>query len=810
MKKILLALIFAFITLTAFGQTLNMSINGKVEHMPNDLDAKVYYPVKDWNDNLCALIKVRTTNELSSPLVLDVGGIGLKERREMENGEIWFYVPYQAKNLKFTCKGYTDVPPVSVQLQAGAVYIVNLITDAALQVVHNAVLSTNYMKLSVNEPNATLRLGKSKDYELIYTVLDGTFFSKLLNYGTYYYRIEHPLYEPAEGTITLGANTPTVNVNLRPTYGLLTISSTPSGAKVFIDNKEVGKTPCSLDTKFPKGDLKIMLQYADYYPLMETVNIHGNGERQTSHFSLVPQFGTVTCLTDDIEAEIWVDDEFKGKGSWTGQLSSISQHKLEAKRAGHQSQSIAFSVKDGETITMRISPPIPLYGTLNIESTPPEAAIRIDGKDAGTSPMMTQVISGSHTIELSKNGYQSVSFSVTVEHNKTTNVNRTLAQSADQNNYSNTTSTPIASTGEGASSDRALILFYQGKEAYYAEKYSEAFRYLSEAAEMGHPSAQYLLGQCYSYGYGVAKNDIKHREWHQKAADQGHSDAQFSIALAYRYGTSGYHQNREKAIEWYTKAAEGGHSYSIKSLIDYGATPAYYLVKYREGDDANNDSKAFKLFMESAKSGYVAALYEVGYCYYYGKGVKEDGDKATSWYLKAAEKGHCRSQHIIGTYYRNGWGGMPKDREKAIYWHRLATMGDDVTYAALSVKALIEMGVLSSSGTAKASSASSSSRTETSDNPKTLYSQGLSYKSQNKDTQAFECFKKAAEMGHTRAQYELALCYKDGKGVSKNETETGKWLQKAADGGDYDAMDYLAIGYIILAFVILENWCCIK
>ena len=61
MRNVAISLLVLLISLTAFGQTLNMSINGKVEHIPNHLDAKVYYPVKDWNDNLCALIKVRTT-----------------------------------------------------------------------------------------------------------------------------------------------------------------------------------------------------------------------------------------------------------------------------------------------------------------------------------------------------------------------------------------------------------------------------------------------------------------------------------------------------------------------------------------------------------------------------------------------------------------------------------------------------------------------------------------------------------------------------------------------------------------------------
>ena len=41
--------------------------------------------------------------------------------------------------------------------------------------------------------------------------------------------------------------------------------------------------------------------------------------------------------------------------------------------------------------------------------------------------------------------------------------------------------------------------------------------------------------------------------------------------------------------------------------------------------------------------------------------------------------------------------------------------------------------------------------------------------------------KKSAEQGFPDAQYLLALCYNEGKGVKKNKQQTIYWLNKACD-----------------------------
>jgi hypothetical protein len=66
----------------------------------------------------------------------------------------------------------------------------------------------------------------------------------------------------------------------------------------------------------------------------------------------------------------------------------------------------------------------------------------------------------------------------------------------------------------------------------------------------------------------------------------------------------------------------------------------------------------------------------------------------------------------------------------------------------------------------------------------------------NKDYKtAFAEFKKDAEKGDAKAQYNLAVMYRDGLGVQKNRAETMKWYQKAADQGHSLAQYNLGVSY---------------
>ena len=59
------------------------------------------------------------------------------------------------------------------------------------------------------------------------------------------------------------------------------------------------------------------------------------------------------------------------------------------------------------------------------------------------------------------------------------------------------------------------------------------------------------------------------------------------------------------------------------------------------------------------------------------------------------------------------------------------------------------------------------------------------------DAEAVKWYRKAAEQGHTQAQFYLGNMYDKGRGVSEDKAEALNWWRKAAEQGHEDAKLWL-------------------
>lgn len=74
-----------------------------------------------------------------------------------------------------------------------------------------------------------------------------------------------------------------------------------------------------------------------------------------------------------------------------------------------------------------------------------------------------------------------------------------------------------ASTNEPERSTR----FQEGREAYLAGDYGEAFERLIVEAEEGNAEAQYTIGYMYYEGQGVSRDEDRALTWIRRAAENG-------------------------------------------------------------------------------------------------------------------------------------------------------------------------------------------------------------------------------------------------------------------------------------------------
>lgn len=430
--KIKRILIFLSLLLPSFlcpAQDLSMSSDGRIVYEPTDIDARVNYPVRDFNDRLCALIKVTVVGELKHELTLDLGTtmqfIERKDRQEI--GEVWFYIPAGARRMTFKCSGYKPIEIMDVPaFQPGSVYRITITAESKGTYVTNAMVNSNYLKVKLPE-GTRFSIGRTREYELSSEILSSGDFSMRLDFGEYYYRAENGLYETAEGTLTVDDNSEVRTIEMTPAYSYLDIRTEPAGASVFVDGELVGTSPVSIQDKLRRGTVSVTAQKEMYYPEEISYSVPGDTKRHTVTVTLSPQFGTVVCRCDDPEAELWIDNQKVGTGTWTGQLSSRSSHYLEARKKGHLSRSVNFDVVEGGTVTQTIGSPEPLYGSIEVLSEPSGAVVKVDGRQVGTTPfILNEVLIEDHRIEVSKDGYEPYTATFTLSHNQHLPLNYTL------------------------------------------------------------------------------------------------------------------------------------------------------------------------------------------------------------------------------------------------------------------------------------------------------------------------------------------------------------------------------------------------
>lgn len=115
---------------------------------------------------------------------------------------------------------------------------------------------------------------------------------------------------------------------------------------------------------------------------------------------------------------------------------------------------------------------------------------------------------------------------------------------------------------------------------------------------------------------------------------------------------------------------------------------------------------------------------------------------------EAAEQGDVDAQYMLGDFYANG-EGVKQDYEKAIEWIKKAADQGHIM-AKLQLKVL------------QKSQKNSSTKAENA-------------------VKAVECHQKAAAQEDAATQFNLGVCYEEGKEVAQDYAKAVEWYRKAAD-----------------------------
>lgn len=217
------------------------------------------------------------------------------------------------------------------------------------------------------------------------------------------------------------------NPTPKPTHQYLTFQISPPNASLEVNDQSWNVEADGSAMQFVSfGTYRYKVKAPDYFAQEGTVTVDDPDNASLVRVELKPNFATVT-LTVDANAEIWVNGQKKGIRTWTGALGS-GTYNMECKMANHetsQSTQTITAKMDGQTISLPA--PKPIYGSLNVESTPNFCKLYIDGKDMGTTPKyIPEILVGRHQVRLEKEGCVTLSKTITIEKGKPLMLKETL------------------------------------------------------------------------------------------------------------------------------------------------------------------------------------------------------------------------------------------------------------------------------------------------------------------------------------------------------------------------------------------------
>ena len=232
--------------------------------METDVTARITAPQRDQNGEVCALIRIVTTEK---DLMFEPDALGIVSR-ENKPGEIWLYIPRGARRIsimhdKFGVLRNYFYPDI---IEKATVYEMEIqIGDGAQQTPANT--NTQLIVMRPDPATADIYIDDEK------VPTENGLFTATMKKGTHTYRVESPMYAPEAGIIDLGSEQKIMSVTLKPRFGYLEIFSLPEqDAKVFINNELAGQTPYKSD-RMPLQEYRIRIEKDFFFPMDSTVTI---------------------------------------------------------------------------------------------------------------------------------------------------------------------------------------------------------------------------------------------------------------------------------------------------------------------------------------------------------------------------------------------------------------------------------------------------------------------------------------------------------------------------------------------------------
>ncbi len=251
----------------------------------------------------------------------------------------------------------------------------------------------------------------------------------LLRPGRYSVELSATGYEPRTAELAVGdARSQDFRYELRKLPGKVLIRAKPPvPVRVAVDGKETAAGPDgSYSVAAGAHSLTVMAKrYQDFTSMVE---VEGREVRQTVVAELKPDWADVAVTTQPDGAAILVAGEALGTTPATVPVPAGGVE-LELRKDGYKPWRQTLAVSAGEKIELPLVRLQETDGLLAVVTNPAGAAVTIDGRYRGTTPLDAEIApGGAHDVIVTRPGYETVRRRVTVERRAAASLRLDLVQ----------------------------------------------------------------------------------------------------------------------------------------------------------------------------------------------------------------------------------------------------------------------------------------------------------------------------------------------------------------------------------------------
>lgn len=214
-----------------------------------------------------------------------------------------------------------------------------------------------------------------------------------------------------------------VEVELERISAAVMVRSEPPGARVLVSGNEVGETPLILRDQ-PVGKQSAVLKKVNY----SSVNVAWNveGPRPVSvKAELLSNVANLKVTSTPSEAHLLIDDVARGVTPFAGNVER-GTHKITLKKQGYavHEEVVALQRGDEKSVAAELRM---LPGSLSVASNPPGAALSVNDKPYGSTPVVIKNLTpGKYSLQLRQEGYDPYNQTVVVSPGQRTEVSYDL------------------------------------------------------------------------------------------------------------------------------------------------------------------------------------------------------------------------------------------------------------------------------------------------------------------------------------------------------------------------------------------------